>query len=74
MLFFETSAKTNFNIDELFNTSAREVAKKISQGYYDLTNETCGIKQGMSSGMNSNNLQLTDRGNNNLQKKNKKCC
>ena len=46
MLFFETSAKTNYNIDEViiqfneaFNSSANEVAKRIKQNYYDLSNE-----------------------------------
>ena len=47
MLFFETSAKTGYNIDEVFTASAKEISKKIECNYYDLTNETCGIKQGM---------------------------
>ena len=39
MLFFETSAKTHYNIDEVFSTSSNEIWKKIRDNYYDLTNE-----------------------------------
>jgi hypothetical protein len=58
MLFFETSAKTDYNIDEVFNDSVKEIAKKIEKGYYDLSNDVSGIKLGMSLGTNSNNLNL----------------
>lgn len=46
MIFFETSAKTHFNIDEvlflfiqIFSISANEIGKKINENYYDLTDE-----------------------------------
>ena len=60
MMFFETSAKDGINVDDLFLNSANEIAKKIEQGYYDLENDTCGIKRGL----NRSNQQL-HMGNNN---------
>ena len=41
--FYETSAKTGANINEIFYNSAEEIVKKIEQNYYDLE-EDCGIK------------------------------
>jgi len=55
MLFIETSAKTNYNIDEIFTMSANEIAKKIDMGYYDLSNDNCGIKQNLNSTDNISN-------------------
>ena len=58
MLFFETSAKTGKNIEEIFLKSSMEIAKKIDSGFYDLSNDSCGIKQGTSTGsitLNKNN-------------------
>jgi small GTP-binding protein len=46
--FYETSAKTGDNVNEIFYNSADEIAKKIEQNYYDLENDTCGIKQGIN--------------------------
>ena len=48
MLFFETSAKKGQNVEEIFQNSANEIARKIDQGFYDLENDTCGIKQGIN--------------------------
>ena len=73
MLFFETSAKTGFNIDEVFLSSAKEISKKIDSGYYDLTNDNCGIKQGMTGGQETN-LKLADERNKKTEKNKKKCC
>ena len=42
MMFFETSAKTGTNVDEIFLRSAETIAKKIEENYYDLENESCG--------------------------------
>ena len=46
MLFFETSAKTGQNVEEVFKQSATSIAKKIKENYYDLENDSCGIKKG----------------------------
>ena len=59
MLFFETSAKTGKNIEEIFMNSSYEIAKRINNGFYDLTNENNGIKQGFNSEnviLNNNNV------------------
>ncbi len=55
MLFFETSAKTGKNIEELFLQSSLEIAKRIDNNFYDLSNDSCGIKQGFTS----ENITLT---------------
>ena len=57
MIFFETSAKTGKNIEEIFTNSSYEIAKRIENGFYDLTNENCGIKEGF----NSENVTLNNR-------------
>ena len=46
MIFFETSAKTGQNVEEVFKQSATLIAKKIKENYYDLENDSCGIKKG----------------------------
>lgn len=76
MLFFETSAKTGYNIDEVFTASSKEIVKKIDNGYYDLSNDSCGIKPGMNT-MNtigqSGNLKLKEA-KPGVEEKKKKCC
>ena len=46
MKFYETSAKTGKNVNEIFYDSVDEIAKRLDQNYYDLENEPCGISQG----------------------------
>ena len=73
LLFFETSAKDGINVEELFVNSAKEISKKIEQGYYDLENDSCGIKKGVNRG---NNPQHQIRLENGQQGQNKGngCC
>ena len=70
LLFFESSAKDGINVDEIFVNSAKEIAKKIEQGYYDLENDTCGIKQGINR-QNQNPMLNLGEGN---KKKDGGCC
>ena len=64
MMFFETSAKDGINVEEIFLNSAHEISKRISQGFYDFQNDTCGIKKGLNR--NNNQLHLGgDQSNNN---------
>ncbi len=72
MMFFETSAKTGTNVDEIFLRSAETIAKKIEDNYYDLENESCGIKPGIKK---KQEIQI-DNGNiiNKKSLNNNKCC
>ena len=70
MMFFETSAKTGVNVDEIFSQTANEIGKKIDQGYYDLDNDTCGIKKGI----NRSNQEVHLGGNQNNRGNSPGCC
>ena len=70
MQFYETSAKSGENVEEIFFKSADEIAKKIDQGFYDLENEACGIKQGV----NRQPRNQVNLGGNNEKKKKNGCC
>ena len=69
--FYETSAKTGKNVEEIFENSAKEIANKIQQGYYDLENEACGIRTGINNTKNDI-YQINSEIKN--SKKKKKCC
>lgn len=72
MMFFESSAKTGFNIDEVFTESAKVIAQKIREKYYDLSSEICGIKTGMNiEGTPNANIICLNEIN---TKKKKGCC
>ena len=69
--FYETSAKTGDNVDAIFYNSADEIAKKIDQNFYDLENDTCGIKQGINR---QNHNPVLNLGGGGRQKEDKGCC
>ena len=69
--FYETSAKTGENVNDIFYDSADEIAKKIDQNYYDLENDTCGIKQGINR---QNHNPVLNLGGGGRQKEDKGCC
>ena len=50
MLFFETSALTGQNVNQIFQDSAQEIANRIKSGMYDVSSDACGIKQGTQTG------------------------
>ena len=68
---FETSAKDGINVEEIFLNTANEISKKIEQNYYDLENDTCGIKQGINRQNPNMRVQL---GGNEPPKKSGGCC
>ena len=84
LIFEETSAKTGQGIEEIFLKSAKEIAKKMEENYYDLNSEICGIKRGSIRAKNNNNNNNSGNGNNknidlknnnqDTGNKNKKCC
>ena len=63
--FFETSAKNSININEIFSESIEFIADRIKKKYYDLNNESCGIKRNYNSRISLNSQKT--------QKK-KECC
>ena len=44
--FYETSAKEGTNVTDVFVNSAKDIANRIKDGFYNLNDETCGIKKG----------------------------
>ena len=71
--FYETSAITGENVNEVFFKSAEEIVEKINKGFYDLDDENCGIKLGPSETKKNIN-KVEDLKNNQEIKKQKKCC
>ena len=69
MLFYEASAKNGINADKIFQNSEDKIAQDIDQGYYDLENDSCGIKQGVNRPRGNNNRQQIIYDNNNKKKK-----
>ena len=69
MIFLETSTKIGENIEKIFINSSFEIAKRIDNEFYDLTNENCGIKQGFIS----ENVTLNNNKSEN-DKKARYCC
>eukprot|EP00798_Chlamydomonas_sp_ICE-L_P021017 gene21017-27882_t len=50
LIFLETSARTAHNVEEAFINTAREIHRKISDGVFDVSNESYGIKVGYGAG------------------------
>lgn len=67
-LFYECSAKTGINIDDIFINSAKLIYENIKKGKYNLNDESCGIKKGNQI---SNNSIIDSI---NTTKKKKNCC
>ena len=63
--FFETSAKNSININEIFSESVEFIVDRIEKKYYDLDNETCGIKRNYNSKISLNSKK---------NQKKKECC
>ena len=74
LLFFETSAKDGINVNELFLNSAKEIAKKIDQGFYDLENDSCGIKKGVNRSNNQQQIHLQNGSQGNQNRSDNGCC
>ena len=72
-LFFESSAKDGTNVQEIFENSAKEIAKKIEQGFYDLESES-GIKKGINRNPNSQQIHLEGNNNGNQGRGGNGCC
>ena len=61
ILFFESSAKTGNNVEDIFYKSAECISERINKNVYDLESDSCGIKLGEET----NNIGFGINGNNN---------
>jgi len=59
LIFMETSAKTAYNVEQAFINTAVEIHRNIESGVIDVTNESYGIKVGMSGGSGGAGGQVT---------------
>mmetsp|Transcript_36365 Transcript_36365/g.88826 ORF Transcript_36365/g.88826 Transcript_36365/m.88826 type:complete len:212 (-) Transcript_36365:73-708(-) len=56
LLFLETSAKSNSNVEDTFITTAKAIYEKVKAGELDLTSEQHGVKVGATNA----NINLLD--------------
>jgi len=56
LIFLETSAKTAANVEDAFLGTAKKIYEKIQQGVFDVSNESYGIKVGMTAAAPGSNL------------------
>ena len=76
LLFFETSAKTNVNVNNVFQNSLEEIARRIESNYYDLDDESCGIKSSKTVKNDILNNSISSKGSStsSTKKTKKSCC
>jgi Ras-related protein Rab-2A len=77
LLFMETSAKTAQNVEESFLKTANEIYTKILSGDIDVSNESHGIKVGITnptSNDTNNNNSRSLSGQNGDSNRQKGCC
>ena len=55
IFFFECSAINDYNVNDIFNNTASMIIEKIGKEEYDLSNDSCVIKQGRK---NDDNVTL----------------
>ena len=70
MLFYETSAKTGENVEKIFVDSVNEIKRKIEEGYYNLEDDSCGIKKGIKTETETIKINQVEK----KEKKKKKFC
>ena len=66
LIFLETSAKTAYNVEQAFINTAEKIYEGIQSGEIDVSNESQGIKVGMSQSPGGGMPQRQARG--------KECC
>ena len=69
--FYETSAKLGTNVENVFFNSVDEIAKRLDENYYDLSDDECGIKKNIENEKNKKNKKIKEL---KKPKKNKKKC
>jgi len=79
MVFFETSAKSGKNIEDIFLEICKTISKKIDEGKYDFSDPSCGVnlsqredEMQINKNLNFVGKKMDINDENNIQKK--KCC